>query len=94
MFLTFWDEYYEFFIILLGIIIGMIIAYIIFFRPNNARNAHKKIKNDTIEDEALRAQCEARGLDLGRQLVVNRSRMGDIAQVNDLARQIAKGASI
>ena len=51
MFLTFWDEYYEFFIILLGIIIGMIIAYIIFFRPNNARNAHKKIKNDTIEDE-------------------------------------------
>ena len=51
-------------------------------------------ENDTIEDEALRAICEARGLDLGRQLVVNRARMGDISQVNDLARQINKGASI
>ena len=51
-------------------------------------------ENDTIEDEALRAACEARGLDMGRQLVVNRARMGDISQVNDLAQQINKGASL
>lgn len=51
-------------------------------------------ENDMIKDEALRAACEARGLDLGRQLVVNRTRMGDMAQVNDLARQIAKGTSL
>jgi len=51
-------------------------------------------ENDSIEDEALRAACEARGLDMGRQLVVNRARMGDISQVNDLAQQINKGASL
>ncbi len=51
-------------------------------------------ENDSIEDEALRAACEARGLDMGRQLVVNRARMGDISQVNDLAKQINKGASL
>jgi len=51
-------------------------------------------ENDTIEDEALRAACEARGLDMGRQLTVNRARMGDISQVNDLAQQINKGASL
>jgi 5-methylthioribose kinase len=51
-------------------------------------------ENDSIEDEALRAACEARGLDMGRQLIVNRARMGDISQVNDLAQQINKGASL
>jgi len=51
-------------------------------------------ENDSIEDEALRANCEARGLDMGRQLVVNRTRMGDISQVNDLAQHINKGVSL
>ena len=51
-------------------------------------------ENDSIEDETLRAQCEARGLDMGRQLVVNRARMGDISQVNGLAAQINKRASL
>ena len=49
-------------------------------------------ENDTIENEELRADCEARGLRLGRQLVVNRSRINSIAIVNDLARTIAKEA--
>ncbi len=49
-------------------------------------------ENDTIENEELRADCEARGLKLGRQVVVNRSRMNSIAVVNDLARIIAKEA--
>ena len=49
-------------------------------------------ENDTIENEELRADCEARGLKLGRQMVVNRSRMNSIAVVNDLARIIAKEA--
>jgi len=49
-------------------------------------------ENDTIENEELRADCEARGLKLGRQLVVNRSRMNSMATVNDLARIIAKEA--
>ncbi len=47
-------------------------------------------ENDSIEDEALRAQCEGRGLRLGRQLVVNRNGMDSIAVVNDLARIIAR----
>ena len=50
------------------------------------------VENDSIEDEELRSDCEARGLKLGRQLVVNRSRMNSIATVNDLARTIAKEA--
>ena len=49
-------------------------------------------ENDTIENEVLRADCEARGLKLGRQLVVNRSRMNTVTVVNDLARIIAKEA--
>ena len=51
-------------------------------------------ENDLIEDENLRAECEAKGLALGRQLVVNRARMGDISRVNDLARHIAKGTHL
>jgi len=49
-------------------------------------------ENDTIEDEELRADCEARGLKLGRQLVVNRRRMNSITTVNDTARIIAAEA--
>jgi len=49
-------------------------------------------ENDSIENENLRADCEARGLKLGRQLVVNRNRMNSIATVNDLARIIAAEA--
>ena len=45
---------------------------------------------ETIEDKDLRAQCEARGLELGRQLVVNRARMGTIASVLDLVRIIER----
>ncbi len=51
-------------------------------------------ENDTIEDENMRADCEARGLRLGRQLVVNRARLMDMASVNDLARQIAGEARL
>ncbi len=51
-------------------------------------------ENDSIEDEALRADCEGRGLRLGRQLVVNRGHMGAMASVNDLARQIAQEATV
>ncbi len=50
-------------------------------------------ENDRIEDEALRAKCEARGLELGRHLVVNRARIGNTTQVNDLAKQINKGTA-
>ncbi len=50
--------------------------------------------NETIEDENLRAQCEARQLVMARQLVVNRMRIGEMAQVNDLARRIAGEAYI
>ncbi len=45
---------------------------------------------ETIEDADLRAECEARGLAMGRQLVVNRHRMGSIAAVHDLACTIGK----
>ncbi len=51
-------------------------------------------ENDSIEEEALRADCEGRGLRLGRQLVVNRGHMGAMASVNDLARQIAQEATV
>jgi 5-methylthioribose kinase len=50
-------------------------------------------ENDSIEDETLRAICEARGLELGRHLVVNRACIGTICGVNDLARQINKGTA-
>ena len=43
---------------------------------------------DTIEDEGLRARCEARGLMLGRALVVNRGNFTSMAEVLDLARRI------
>ncbi len=47
-------------------------------------------ENDLIEDETLRAECEARGLRMARQLVVNRTRIPSMANVLDLARQISE----
>lgn len=47
-------------------------------------------ENDMIEDEALRADCEARGLELGRHLVVNRKGINSIVCANDLARVIGQ----
>lgn len=44
---------------------------------------------DRIEDEALRAACEARGLVLGRLLAVGRADIQDMNAVTDLARRIA-----
>lgn len=49
-------------------------------------------ENETIENDKLRADCEARGLKLGRALVVNRARMKSMASVHDLARVIAMEA--
>ncbi len=43
---------------------------------------------ETIEDQDLRAACEARALVLGRQLVVNRHRLTSMAAVIDLAKTI------
>jgi len=46
------------------------------------------IEFESIENEDLRSQCERPSLKLGRQLVVNRTRMPDMAMVLDLAREI------
>ncbi len=46
---------------------------------------------ETIENEDNRAQYEARALELGRQLVVNRHRFSDMAAVLDLTRVIGRG---
>jgi 5-methylthioribose kinase len=46
-------------------------------------------ETEAIENDDLRADCEARGLELGRQLVVNRTRFISIRAVNNLARLIA-----
>lgn len=49
---------------------------------------------ERIADEALRARCEARSLLLGRELVLARAQLPDIAAVLDLTRQInAKDAA-
>jgi 5-methylthioribose kinase len=45
---------------------------------------------DSIEDETLRAACEARGLILGRALIAGQSRLQSMRDVLDLARQINK----
>lgn len=45
---------------------------------------------EEISDEPLRARCEARALELGRQLILNRSNISGIASVLDLAREISK----
>jgi 5-methylthioribose kinase len=45
---------------------------------------------DTIADEGLRAQCQARGLMLGRALAVGRSDFTSMAQVLDFARALNK----
>ncbi|VAW12380.1 5-methylthioribose kinase [hydrothermal vent metagenome] len=45
---------------------------------------------ETIENENLRAECEARALVLGRQLVINRGRLNSMAAVFDLAKFIGR----
>ncbi len=47
-------------------------------------------ENDTIEDEALRAQCEGRGLRLGRALLVKRREFAGMNSVLSLARAIER----
>lgn len=46
---------------------------------------------DRIEDEAIRAACEARGLVLGRSLILGSGTIADVAALLDLARTIDKG---
>lgn len=41
-----------------------------------------------IEDPALRAQCERRGLRAGRELILNQAAIGSIAEVSALARDL------
>jgi len=45
---------------------------------------------DTIENDNLRGACEERGLQFGRQIIVNRTQFTSISAVNDLANLIAK----
>lgn len=45
---------------------------------------------EEITDEPLRARCEARALELGRQLILNRSNISGMASVLDLARELSK----
>lgn len=45
---------------------------------------------ETIEDERLRAACETPALILGRHLVVNRTRIASIDEVNSLAGRLEK----
>ena len=47
-------------------------------------------ENDTIEDEALRARCEARGLTLARALAVGRDNFAGMGAVLSLAREIGR----
>ena len=47
-------------------------------------------ENDTIEDETLRADCEGRGLRLGRSLTVNRAAFADMDSVISQARMIGQ----
>lgn len=49
---------------------------------------------DTIEDEALRADCERRGLMLGRSLTVNRSTFADMECVISQVRRFQEGETI
>ncbi len=48
------------------------------------------VEYDSIKDEDLRAQCEARGLELGRQLIVNRKQFSGMDVVLELVRRIGK----
>ena len=48
---------------------------------------------ETIENEDLRAVCETKALELGRQLVVNRRQFAGMEPVLDLTRLIEKGKS-
>lgn len=49
-------------------------------------------ENETIEDPDMRAKCEARELEMGRQLIINRNTMGSVQAVHDLVRIINKGS--
>lgn len=51
-------------------------------------------ENDLIEDEAVRAACEGRGLQLGRALTVNRADFADMDSVISMARRIELGKVI
>jgi 5-methylthioribose kinase len=46
---------------------------------------------EAIEDEDMRAACEAKALELGRQLVVNRRQFAGMDAVLDLTRMIERG---
>ncbi len=46
---------------------------------------------ESIENPDLRAACETKALELGRELIVNRHDYGSIASVGDYARQLQKG---
>jgi 5-methylthioribose kinase len=45
---------------------------------------------ETIEDEALRARCEAKALKFGRHIAVNRQKIHSIAEVNALAERLER----
>ena len=47
-------------------------------------------ENDMIEDEGMRADCEGRGLRLGRSLTVNRANFADMDSVISQARMIGQ----
>ena len=47
-------------------------------------------ENDTIEDEALRAECEGRGLRLARALAVGRGEIAGMGTALSLAREIER----
>jgi len=46
---------------------------------------------ETIEDEDVRATCEAKALKFGRQICVNRERIHGLDEINALAARIEKG---
>lgn len=51
MVLSIWTEYYDFFIILIGVIVGMFLAYFIFFRPRNIEDSNTtEYQNNLPED--------------------------------------------
>jgi 5-methylthioribose kinase len=43
---------------------------------------------ETIEDAALRAQCEAMALQLGRELILQRNDIHSMTELLDLVRQL------
>ena len=47
---------------------------------------------ETIEDEDLRARCEAKALKFGRHICVNRQRIHGLDEINALAIRFEKGS--